>query len=194
MFPVITRPGYFFLTNKQVAHKFTEHLSEQWHFTHGKYADIRRAAQYSVMTWGTIQYIDAVIPYRKSHFGDKAIVRPSYLNSGIFYTCNMTYSYWIRAYVMIFVLRRIHWSLVHPPPRARNAELCLCILWIKNIEQQVDSPVIGYTMALLLSHYTMHCSFKGQGSILKAFCGYHYLFLDFASDVMYPIIVYSLSK
>ena len=35
--------------------------------------------------------------YRKSHGGDKMIVRSSYLNNGISYTCKMAYLYWIRA-------------------------------------------------------------------------------------------------
>ena len=35
--------------------------------------------------------------YRKSHCGDKTILRPSYLHNGISYTGKMTYLYWIRA-------------------------------------------------------------------------------------------------
>ena len=35
--------------------------------------------------------------YRKSHFGDKTILRPSYLQNGISYTGKMTSLYWIRA-------------------------------------------------------------------------------------------------
>ena len=34
--------------------------------------------------------------YRKSHCGDKTILRPSYLHNGISYTGNMTSLYWIR--------------------------------------------------------------------------------------------------
>ena len=37
--------------------------------------------------------------YRKSHFGDKTIFRPSYLHNGISYTGKMTSFYWIRALV-----------------------------------------------------------------------------------------------
>ena len=35
--------------------------------------------------------------YRKSHCGDKTILRPSYLRNGISYTDKMTSLYWIRA-------------------------------------------------------------------------------------------------
>ena len=37
--------------------------------------------------------------YRKSHCGDKTILRPSYLHNGISYTGKMTSLYWIRAQV-----------------------------------------------------------------------------------------------
>ena len=37
--------------------------------------------------------------YRKSHCGDKTILRPSYLHNGISYTGKMTSLYWIRVLV-----------------------------------------------------------------------------------------------
>ena len=37
--------------------------------------------------------------YRKSHCGDKTILRPSYLHNGISYTGEMTSLYWIKAQV-----------------------------------------------------------------------------------------------
>ena len=39
--------------------------------------------------------------YRKSHCGDKMILRPSYLHNGISYTGKTTSLYWIRAQVMM---------------------------------------------------------------------------------------------
>ena len=39
--------------------------------------------------------------YRKSHCGDKTILRPSYLYNGISYTGKMTSLYWIRAQVTV---------------------------------------------------------------------------------------------
>ena len=38
--------------------------------------------------------------YRKSHCGDKTILRPSYLHNGISYTGKMSSVYWIRAVVI----------------------------------------------------------------------------------------------
>ena len=38
--------------------------------------------------------------YRKSHCGDKTILRPSYLHNGISYTGKMTSLYWIRALIL----------------------------------------------------------------------------------------------
>ena len=35
--------------------------------------------------------------YRKSHCGDKTVIRPSYLRNGISYTGKMPSSYWVRA-------------------------------------------------------------------------------------------------
>ena len=39
--------------------------------------------------------------YRKSHYGDKTILRPSYLHNGISYTGKTTSLYWIRAQVSV---------------------------------------------------------------------------------------------
>ena len=39
--------------------------------------------------------------YRKSHCGDKTVVRSPYLHNGISYTGKMTSSYWIRALVWV---------------------------------------------------------------------------------------------
>ena len=59
--------------------------------------------------------------YRKSHCGDKTILRPSYLNTGISYTGKMTSLYWIRA------LDPITWS-VNTHLRCTKGEW-LCIVW-----------------------------------------------------------------
>ena len=44
-----------------------------------------------------IQYKMSSYQYRKSHYGDKTILRPSYLHNGISYTGKMISLYWIRA-------------------------------------------------------------------------------------------------
>ena len=53
--------------------------------------------------WAMIQYKDVlhVYQYRKSHCGDKTVVRSSYLHNGISYTGKMSSLYWIRAMVVI---------------------------------------------------------------------------------------------
>ena len=51
--------------------------------------------------------------YRKSHCGDKTILRPSYLHNGISYTGKMSSLYWIRALVTYVSIVRI------PTPKRR---------------------------------------------------------------------------
>ena len=51
--------------------------------------------------------------YRKSHCGDKTILRPSYLHNGISYTDKMASLYWIRA----------QWSTRIPPPNKRGRDI-----------------------------------------------------------------------
>ena len=41
--------------------------------------------------------------YRKSHFGDNTILRPSYLHNGISYGSKMSYLYWIRVQNAFFI-------------------------------------------------------------------------------------------
>ena len=47
--------------------------------------------------------------YRKSHCGDKTILRPSYLHNGISYTGKMTSLYWIRHQVISLALEQ--WNI-----------------------------------------------------------------------------------
>ena len=47
--------------------------------------------------------------YRKSHCGDKTILRPSYLHNGISYTGKTTSLYWIRAQVIWYSIRILQW-------------------------------------------------------------------------------------
>ena len=56
----------------------------------------------SISLWarGLIQYKDDTYQYRKSHCGDKTILRPSCLHNGICYTGKTTSLYWIRAQVI----------------------------------------------------------------------------------------------
>ena len=50
---------------------------------------------YSSGPWFNMEMLS--YQYRKSHWGDKTILQPSYLHNGISYTGKMTSLYWIRA-------------------------------------------------------------------------------------------------
>ena len=69
----------------------------------------------SLVTRALIQYKDATFQYRKSHCGDKTVVRSSYLHNGISYTGKITSLYWIRAQFI-------------PLTKASEVELW-CFLW-----------------------------------------------------------------
>ena len=45
--------------------------------------------------------------YWKSHYGDKTVVRSSYLHNGISYTGKMTFLYWIRGLVVIGIITHL---------------------------------------------------------------------------------------
>ena len=52
--------------------------------------------------------------YRKSHCGNKTILRPSYLHSGISYTDTMTSLYWIRTLILTWSdCGKRHWYTSH---------------------------------------------------------------------------------
>ena len=64
--------------------------------------------------------------YRKSHCGDKTILRPSYLHNGISYTGKMTSLYWIRTLVLchpsvlpVFPNQDPHWRISKPRSNSR---------------------------------------------------------------------------
>ena len=76
--------------------------------------------------WFNIQMLS--FQYRKSHRGDKTILRPSYLHNGISYTGKMTSLYWIRALITIIT--------VYPMQYAHSFVL-LCLVSVLSL---VDSP------------------------------------------------------
>ena len=57
--------------------------------------------------------------YRKSHCGDKTILRPSYLHNRFFYTGKMTSLYWIRALSLTFTFVLAPAGLVMPQSATR---------------------------------------------------------------------------
>ena len=53
--------------------------------------------------WGWFNIKMLSYQYRKSHCGDKTVVRSSYLHNGISYTGKTTSLYWIRAFCMLIL-------------------------------------------------------------------------------------------
>ena len=73
--------------------------------------------------------------YRKSHCGDKTVVRSSYLHNGISYTGKMTSFYWIRALCTCIALTKWdHWgqpreaTFVKMAPTRPLASRSFCLL------------------------------------------------------------------
>ena len=66
-------------------------------------------------TWQWFNIKMLFYQYRKSHCGDKRILRPSYLHNGISYTGKMASLYWIRAQCITLVrtrsIRRVCWVM-----------------------------------------------------------------------------------
>ena len=60
--------------------------------------------------------------YRKSHCGDKTILRPSYLHNGISYTGKTTSLYWIGAQFTIMPLADVPVPICHQALRNHHAD------------------------------------------------------------------------
>ena len=109
--------------------------------------------------------------YRKSHCGDKTILRPSYLHNGISYTGKMTSLYWIRA--------QATWT--------HSMLTCVCIrAWIIIVLSHYNDVVMS-AVASRISSILMVCSAvcsdarwrKYQRSALLAFVrGIHWWLED----------------
>ena len=77
--------------------------------------------------------------YRKSHCGDKTVVRSSYLHNGISYTVKMTFLYWIRAQSAKYVL-----------------DSCtLSINWIANFKYEDGDHTDKNSMSLVSDGYSI---------------------------------------
>ena len=104
---------------------------------------------------------------RKSHCGDKMILRPSYLHNGISYTGKMTYLYWIRALDSLSAIT-IDNAIYHI-----NYAHHFVLLWSVVVVMEVNSlwpsdaiwynrygSTLAQVMACCLrapSHYLNHC-------------------------------------
>ena len=93
-----------FLTQVIPEIRHHEHSISQFTKTHfGSSPNVVKYFSASQGPWFNIKMIS--YQYRKSHCGDKTILRPSYLHNEISYTGKMTSLYWIRAQVVwIFFL------------------------------------------------------------------------------------------
>ena len=75
--------------------------------------------------------------YRKSHCGDKTILRPSYLHNGISYTGKMTSLYWIRAQIIGCLCQRS----LYQRTESSLVQITACRLFSAT---QVAEPVLTY--------------------------------------------------
>ena len=80
--------------------------------------------------------------YRKSHCGDKTVVRSSYLHNGISYTGKMTSLYWFGPLVPTTVL-----------PNETLISYCLCSHGDPDSDSDSEFSVIWVTMTLMCSHH-----------------------------------------
>ena len=105
--------------------------------------------------------------YRKSHCGDKTILRPSYLHNGISYTGKMTSSYWIGAQVATRTWIRPELSAI------TNCD---------NNEMQVEYHIM---ITDKMSHWLHFSSFVALEVTLTAFGDYETIIV---ASVMHAII------
>ena len=81
--------------------------------------------------------------YRKSHFGDKAILWPCYLHNGLSYTGKITSLYWIRALVNTVC---ILWLVCGKLAVFQKAPYCICIVksgWVKLVDYSILQVTCG---------------------------------------------------
>ena len=105
--------------------------------------------------------------YRKSHCGDKTILRPSYLHNGISYTGKMPSLYWIRALVPCIarVISSNHgieysgWLGSHLPKRK---EFSRVISVLRYHYSDVIMSVMASQITGVLIVYSIVCSGAGQ--------------------------------
>ena len=109
--------------------------------------------------------------YRKSHCGDKTVVRSSYLHNGISYTGKMTSLYWIRVLKAIgafpsdnelleITRKYIRWSWWNTLTGLCHHDCCRCPGAKHNIWRQIISNHhADSTMTVLSCHVLWHWSY-----------------------------------
>ena len=108
--------------------------------------------------------------YRKSHCGDKTILRPSYLHNGISYTGQMTSLYWIGAQVTI----HYQWVLTF-----RLSALYKSVIELKSSSSSVVQGIAYKTMC----HFINWCGLK---SMEWSFYKYELLYPGENYPVIFP--------
>ena len=94
-----------------------------------------------------IQYKDAILPqYRKSHCGDKTVVRSSYLHNGISYTGKMRSLYWISPQIEIVSLCILFSALV-------DNNICRNVMTFRD-KWHVDTQISVSTRAIASTQIT----------------------------------------
>ena len=97
--------------------------------------------------------------YRKSHCGDKTILRPSYLHNGISYTGKMTSLYWIRTQVIIRITA-VSWHC--------NNLLCIRILCTAIKYGALENQI---RWMFWISHLNYAIIFHGISTWFDRLCG-----------------------
>ena len=108
---------------------------------------------------------------RKSHCGDKTILRPSYLHNGISYTGKMTSLYWIRALILIKLeaTETVKQNIIILVWINQNYNTCSTqkkLLWHKNI--WFDTKKLGSTQKCMVQHKKAWFNTKMYGSTQKS--------------------------
>ena len=72
-----------------------------------------------------------MVQYRKSHCGDKTILRPSYLHNGISFTGKMSSLYWTRAQVSHGPMSYNANNLLYTGSAGNPFGYDVCMIWAK---------------------------------------------------------------
>ena len=101
------------------------------------YSIINIMMKYLMPSGGRFNIKMSSYQYRKSHCGDKTILRPSYLHNGISYTGKMTSLYWIGALIFI--------------ANVKQAGSCLCGIFYSLIGVSIQK-----CYEFQMHNYTLH--------------------------------------
>ena len=92
--------------------------------------------------------------YRKSHCGDKTVVRSSYLHNGISYTGKMTSLYWISPLVSQHLLVGSHLSPLPTGPSQRQGRRRSLLVNGPGLDQRSPTHLQEYWHNIRISDYS----------------------------------------